>query len=229
MSNTGVTMYGPSKVTPPSEEWTTRYWSSSGVSPLRKPTQRSPVVGLTVGTDPWLSSHWSPPADAPTQNAAEPLMIWRGAHERPWSSEYEMLICELRCTPAGWKLNRVHVTYRRSTPIGAPGAHATGACDTLKHCGETPAGRGPEVMYSLSLKVMLKFGEASLSWSNWTTPSPGWRGSFVIRFVHVEGEPGAHCALLPPTRARDHVKPPFVDRCTNTPFESLFGKKPSIA
>jgi hypothetical protein len=51
-----------------------------------KPTQSWPVVGLTVGTEPWLSSHWLPPAEAPTQNAAEPLITLNGAQERPWSS-----------------------------------------------------------------------------------------------------------------------------------------------
>ena len=81
------TRTGALNVLPPSVDVTTRYWSSSVVSPLMKPTQSWPVVGLTVGSEPWLSSH--PLAGRPpeAQKLAEPLISFGGDHERAWSSE----------------------------------------------------------------------------------------------------------------------------------------------
>ncbi len=93
-----------------------------------------------------------------------------------------------------------------------------GAFDTgLKQCGETPAGRGPVAMYSLSLKVTLKFAELPNGGVVWfsgvkaTVPSPGWRGS--------PGPPHAAVSVST-TQGRLHVKPPFVERLTNTPLVS---------
>ena len=50
-------------------------------------TQISPVVGFTVGTENWLSSHPLGLATANSQYGALPLIRFFGDHERPWSSE----------------------------------------------------------------------------------------------------------------------------------------------
>ena len=49
-----------------------------------KPTQSCPVVGLTVGSEPWLSRQLPPKKK---QNAPEPAMYFGADHERAWSSE----------------------------------------------------------------------------------------------------------------------------------------------
>src|SRR4029078_11557865 len=89
------TKYGPSNGLPPSYDATLRYWFSSGVSKFSNAMNSAPVVGLTVGFEPWLSRQL-PPAGAavPTQNEPEPLITFGGDHERPWSSEELTLICE---------------------------------------------------------------------------------------------------------------------------------------
>src|SRR3954462_12183780 len=53
-SKTTETKNGPSNVSPPSRERTTRYWFSSGVLKFSNATHSSPVVGFTVGVDAWL-------------------------------------------------------------------------------------------------------------------------------------------------------------------------------
>ena len=85
-SNTVETKNGPWNVWPPSTERTTRYWFSSGVLKFSNATQSSPVVGFTVGTEPWLSSQ-SPVAAPPTQNGALPPIAFGGDHEYARSSE----------------------------------------------------------------------------------------------------------------------------------------------
>jgi hypothetical protein len=81
-------------------------------------------------------------------------------------------------------------------------------------------------MYSLSSEIS---APVVLSWKS-TTPSPGWRGSLTTQLPAGTQRPsGVVCALLPPTRGRDHVKPPFVDRDTNTPFAFRPAWKPSWA
>ena len=82
-----MTQNGPSNVDPPSFERTTSHWFSSGVSKFSNATYRWPVSGLTVGTENWLSSQAVPPANAPTQNGALPLITFAGDHERAMSSE----------------------------------------------------------------------------------------------------------------------------------------------
>src|SRR5688572_8538385 len=86
-----------------------------------------------------------------------------------------------------------------------------------KHVGETPAGRGPMPMYSLSLNVTLSFSSKSLSGLKSTTPSPGWRGSPTPPHTATSS-----VGLAPGigTHGRDHVKPPLVERLTNTPLVS---------
>jgi hypothetical protein len=81
------TRNGPRNVLPPSTDVTTRYWSSSVVSPLMKPTHSCPVVGLIVGCEPWLSSQPLLSRLPGAQNSAEPLIRCGADHERAWSSE----------------------------------------------------------------------------------------------------------------------------------------------
>ena len=45
------------------------------------------MLGLTVGTENWLSSHAVPPAKANPQNGALPLITFCADHEWPRSSE----------------------------------------------------------------------------------------------------------------------------------------------
>src|SRR4051794_9769273 len=87
------TRTGGENVRPPSLEVTTRYWSSSIVSPFSKPTHSWPVCGLTVGSEPWPSAHSLPGRPPGAQNAPEPLISFGGDHERAWSSEYSKKIC----------------------------------------------------------------------------------------------------------------------------------------
>ena len=72
-------------------------------------------------------------------------------------------------------------------------------------------------MYSLSFAGTLPFKTASLSWMKSTVPSPGWRGSPAPpqREDSVAGGLG-----WIPTHGRVQVKPPFVDRLTQTPLVS---------
>src|SRR6266446_2131560 len=98
------------------------------------------------------------------------------------------------------------------------GLHATGVRVVgLKHVGSTPEGRGPEVMNSLSFAGTLPLSEVSLSWMKSTVPSPGWRGSPAPpqRDDSVAGPVGGS-----PTHGRVHVKPPLVERLTQTPLVS---------
>src|SRR3989441_4293701 len=81
-SKTGVTKNGPSNVAPPSRDRTTRYWFSSGVLKFSNATYKCPVRGLTVGVEYWLSSHPLSLAKANVQNAALPLIVRRGDHDR---------------------------------------------------------------------------------------------------------------------------------------------------
>ena len=104
--------------------------------------------------------------------------------------------------------------------VGQPGS--PGFSGVLRHrreaVGATPAGRGPTAMYSLSLNVTLKFAElpnggvVSFSGVNATVPSPGWRGS--------PGPPHGRRVGSSTTHGRLQVKPPFVERLTQTPFVS---------
>ena len=87
----------------------------------------------------------------------------------------------------------------------------------MKHCGVTPAGLGPAVIHSLSYAGTLPFRAASLSCWKATVPSPGWRGS--------PGPPQRDCSsggavTWIATHGRVHVKPPFVERLTQTPLVS---------
>ena len=84
-----------------------------------------------------------------------------------------------------------------------------------KQTGETPAGRGPDAMYSLSLLGTLPFRTVSLSRKYATVPSPGCRGSPL--------PPQTAVASVDPsgTQGRDQVKPPFVERLTKMPLVSF--------
>src|SRR3954447_677800 len=172
-----------------------------------KPTHSCPVVGFTVGSEPWLSSQ--PLLGLPpTQKAAPPLITFGADQERAWSSEYSSKIC---AEPA--PENNEYVTYRRSDPTTS-GLHACGVCVGVKHAACTPEGRGPAVIHSLSYDGTLPFSLLSLSCWKATVPSPGWRTS-----------PVPPQANPPPLRAiavqgRVHVKPPFVERFTHTPLVS---------
>src|SRR5436305_365213 len=93
------------------------------------------------------------------------------------------------------------------------GARASG----VKHCGAMPAGLGPAVSHSLSKLGTLPLSTLSLSWMKPTVPSPGWRES--------PAPPQADCsfgggAIWIGTHGRVHVKPPFVERFTQTPLVS---------
>src|SRR5436853_1837976 len=107
--------------------------------------------------------------------------------------------------------NSEYVTYRRSGPITSVGQPAEpagcGVFDTgAKHVAETPDGRGPAVMYSLSVVGVRPVPSSS---KNATVPSFGMRGSplppqtafwsVVLSLVD--------CAM----HGLLHVKPPFVD------------------
>src|SRR3954451_11669616 len=87
------TRTGGVNVWPPSLDVTTRYWSSSAVSPFWKPTHSWPVLGLTVGSEPWLSLQALPARPPGAQKAPAPLMSLGADHERAWSSEYSEKIC----------------------------------------------------------------------------------------------------------------------------------------
>src|SRR3954469_547854 len=114
----------------------------------------------------------------------------------------------------------VQVTYRRSMPMtdcGQPGWPAGIVVLVMgaKHTGETPAGRGPDAMYSLALLGTLPFKTVSLSRKYATVPSPGCRGSPL--------PPQTAVASVDPsgTQGRDQVKPPFVERLTKMPLVSF--------
>src|SRR4051812_41064563 len=87
----------------------------------------------------------------------------------------------------------------------------------VKHVGATPAGRGPAVSHSLSNDGTLPFRKGSLSWMNPTVPSPGWRGSPAPAQRDCSSGGGATWFG---THGRVHVKPPFVERLTQTPLVS---------
>src|SRR4051794_11944573 len=114
-------------------------------------------------------------------------------------------------------LNSEYVTYRRSEPM-TPGEHVCGAgASGVKHWGETPPGPGPAGGHSLSDDRPLPSSTLSSSWMKPTVPSPGCRGS--------PGPPQRDCSsggadTWIGTHGRVQVKPPFVDRLTQTPLVS---------
>ena len=107
----------------------------------------------------------------------------------------------------------------RSGPT-VPSAHVVGVCWIgVKQVAATPVGLGPVAMYSLSLPGTLPFSDESLSWMKLTVPSPGCRGS------PAPPQTAASSVVLVgvtsiATHGRLHVKPPFVERLTQTPLVS---------
>src|SRR4051794_5368624 len=138
------TRIGALNVSPPSFDVTTRYWSSSWVSPFRKPTQSWPVTGLTVGSLPWSSSQLFPPANEPEQNLAAPLITFGSDHERAWSSEWlsKIWLATVKTrVPICTDLKIVYVTYRRSGPTTA-GPQGRGVpASGVSHPGTPPPRR----------------------------------------------------------------------------------------
>src|SRR4051812_13746114 len=104
--------------------------------------------------------------------------------------------------------------------LGHPGEPAGIAVFEMgaKQVGVTPAGRGPAVPHSLSLKGTLAFAAVSLSWTKLTVPSPGYRGSPVPPHRACSSSWPVGPAMA--THGRLQVKPPFVERLTHTPLVS---------
>src|SRR5471030_2187401 len=101
------------------------------------------------------------------------------------------------------------------TSVGQPNApDAIGALLTgAKQVGVVPAGRGPDATYSLSVDGVRSV-PSSLKY--WTTPSFGVRGSPLP--PHTAPASVAGSVVLNATHGLLHVKPPFVERATKTPF-----------
>jgi len=86
----------------------------------------------------------------------------------------------------------------------------------VKQVALTPDGRGPAVIHSLSLPGWLPLRTPSVSWKKDTVPSPGCRTSPGP--PHAPASPGPSGPIA--THGRVHVKPPFVERFTQTPLVS---------